>query len=139
MIVGSVALTIAGAAVATDPTPSARTLAAFGLVSIGVAGLTRALVHRSVDALERATKRWWIAAFVTFVPYGLATAPSTAAAATVGDPLSGPLASAALESIAGGLVLCAVTVTVLYTIARHGIHPGAPTPEERILEDPFDD
>lgn len=74
-------------------------------------------------------------AFVTFLPYALATAPESDSAAAVGAAFDGPFVSLALQSIAGAMIYCAVAMTVLYGFARYGIHPGRSSPEERILAD----
>nr|WP_246973504.1 DUF1467 domain-containing protein [Natribaculum luteum] len=114
--------------------PTLRTIPALLLVVAGLFGIASSVSDWPVDTLRRATRRWWILAFAAFLPYGLATAPSNESAAAVGDAFSGP-AVAALEAVAGAAALCAVTVTVLYLFASYGIHPGRPTPEERVLGD----
>ncbi|WP_343205498.1 DUF1467 domain-containing protein [Natrarchaeobius oligotrophus] len=97
--------------------------------------MTSSVRDRPIDALRSAARRWWALAFVAFLPYALATAPSSERADAVGDVLSGPVATAALEAVAGAAVLAAVSVTVLYWFATYGIHPGRPTPEERVLNE----
>ncbi len=123
-----------GVAVNDGFAPSLRTVPALLLIVAGLFGVASSVGDWPVDTLRRATRRWWMLAFAAFLPYGLATAPSSEDAAAVGDAFSGP-AVAALEAVAGAAVLCAVTVTVLYWFASYGIHPGRPTPEERVLGD----
>lgn len=113
--------------------PSLRTVIAFFLVVVGLAGVAGSVGDRSIDSIRLASRRWWMIAFATFLPYGLATAPSSAEAAAVGDAFSGPIAVSALEGVAGAAVLCAVAVTVLYWFASHGVYPGRPSPEERVM------
>lgn len=138
-LVGSVAVTAAGVATADGIVLSVRTVPALFLMAAGIAGIADLARDHSVPRLERAVKRWWLAAFGAFLPYGLATAPASESAVAVGEAISGPIATVVLEAVAGGLVLGAVTMTVLYGFARYGIHPSAPTPEERILDDALDD
>jgi len=102
------------------------------LIALGVAGVTRTTQEYSTTQLRHTAKRWWLLAFATFLPYALATAPASESAAAVGDAFASPVASLVLESVAGATVCCAVSVTVLYGFARYGIHPGRPTPEERV-------
>ncbi|ELY97959.1 DUF1467 family protein [Natrialba asiatica] len=129
---GTVAI---GVMINTGFPAAVRTVPAVLLIAAGLFGVVRSVRGRSVDSLRRAARRWWVLAFAAFLPYGLATAPSNEQAAAVGEAFSGPIATTALEGIAGATILCAVAVTVLYWFARYGIHPGRPTPEERILDD----
>lgn len=114
--------------------PSLRTVLALAVIAVGLFGVATAVGDRPLESLRLAAGRFWTAAFVAFLPYGLATSPNSEEAAALGDAFAGPLASAALEAVAGAGVLCAVVVTVLYGFANYGIYPGRPTPEERVLE-----
>lgn len=138
-LVGSLCVTAAGVAVADGPAISGRSALALVLIGVGVAGVSSLAADRSVDRLARDVRRWWLVAFGAFLPYALATAPESEAAAAVGALLDGVATVTALEAIAGALALNAITLSVLYAFARQGIHPGAPTPEERILDDTLDD
>ncbi|MDJ1432738.1 DUF1467 domain-containing protein [Halostagnicola sp. A-GB9-2] len=124
-----------GVAINDGFAPSARTVPALFLTGIGLFGVASAVDDRPIDALRLTTGRWWALAFVAFVPYGLATSPSSEQAEAVGNAFSGPVVTIALEALAGTAVLCAVAVTVLYWFARYGIYPGRPSPEERVLDD----
>lgn len=135
---GSIAVTATGVAIADGVTPSVRTVSAILAMALGLAGVASLAADLSVDDLERASKRRWVVAVIAFFPYAMATAPASESAAAVADSLVG-WPSVVLEAVAGALVLVAVTTTVLYGFARYGIHPGAPTPEERILDDTLDD
>ncbi|RKD97800.1 DUF1467 domain-containing protein [Halopiger aswanensis] len=134
-LVGSVALAAAGVAVNTVLNSPSRLVPALLLLAVGIAGVTNAAREYGVDRLRIAAKRWWALAFVAFLPYALATAPKSDAAAAAGDAFAGPVVGLALESIVGALVCCAVALTVLYGFARYGIHPGRPSPEARLLAD----
>lgn len=131
----SVPLVAFGVASIEGFTPSIRSLLGLALVVAGVFGTTRAVGNRPVDALWAAARRWWAVAFVSFLPYGLATAPANEGAEAVGEAFADPTALAALEAIAGAAVLCAVAITTLSALASYGIHPGSPSPEERVLEE----
>ncbi|AEH37223.1 hypothetical protein [Halopiger xanaduensis] len=135
LLVGSVAIAAAGVAVNTGLNSPYRLVPALLLLSLGVAGVTDAAREYGVDRLRTAATRWWTVAFVAFLPYALAAAPESAAAAAAGDAFAGPIVGLALESIVGALVCCAIALTVLYGFARYGIHPGRPSPEERLLAD----
>lgn len=135
LVLVSAGLVALGIAVNDDFAPSVRTILALCLVVTGLVGVVSSVGDRSADSIRLATKRWWTFAFAIFLPYGLATAPSSEQAAAVGDVFSGSLALATLEATAGAAVLCAVAVTVLHWFARYGIYPGRPAPEERILSD----
>lgn len=134
-IAGSLAIVALGVASNIGLDSPYRLVPAFLLVTVGIAGITNAARDYGIDRLRVATTRWWAVAFVTFLPYGLATAPATDSAAAVGSAFAGPIVSLALQSIAGAVVCCAVSLTVLYGFARYGIHPDRPSPEERILAD----
>jgi hypothetical protein len=134
-LAGSVAIVSLGVAGNTGFDSPLRTIPALLLIALGVAGVTRTTQEYSTTQLRHTAKRWWLLAFATFLPYALATAPASESAAAVGDAFASPVASLVLESVAGATVCCAVSVTVLYGFARYGIHPGRPTPEERVLAD----
>ncbi|WP_306057688.1 DUF1467 domain-containing protein [Natronococcus wangiae] len=134
-LAGSVAVVAVGVAVNTGLDSPYRLLPALLLTAVGVAGVANGARDYTVDRLRLATKRWWALAFVAFLPYGLATAPENESAAAVGDAFADPIAGFVLESVAGAAVCCAVAITVLYGLATYGIHPGRPSPEERILVD----
>ncbi|MFC4543668.1 DUF1467 domain-containing protein [Halosolutus amylolyticus] len=134
-LVGSVALVAVGVAVNTGLNSPYRMVPALLLLAAGVAGVATAARDYSPDRLRLATGRWWTLAFVAFLPYGLVMAPGNDSAAAVADVLAGPVAAIVLESIAGAVICCAVAITILYGFATYGIHPGRPTPEERVLED----
>ncbi|MFC3958380.1 hypothetical protein [Halovivax cerinus] len=136
---GSVSITAVGVGMADGLAPSLRTLFALALLAGGAAGISNLAANTSVADLSNAVRRRWIVAFVAFVPYGLATAPDSEAAAALGARLAGSVGLVALEAIAGALVLTAITTTLLYGVARYGLHPSAPTPEERVLDEPLDD
>lgn len=116
-----------------------RLLPAFVLACLGLYGVARFASRRSADRLRLATRRAWLIAIVAGIPYGLATAPSNDRAEAMGEVFSGPFAGVASEAVAGAAVLCAVTITVVYAIARYGVHPGRPTPEERVLNEEWND
>lgn len=137
--VGSISLTAAGVAIADGLAPSPRTFLALGLLAVGAVGISRLAADASVRELHRAAWRRWLLAVVGFVPYGLATAPQTDAAAALGSQFGATIGGVALEAIAGALFLTAVTTTVMAALAQYGLHPDAPTPEERILDESFDD
>ncbi|MDF9746413.1 hypothetical protein [Natrinema salsiterrestre] len=139
VLAGSVAIVATGVAVNTGLDTSARTVPALLLIALGVAGVTSTARESSTVRLRRGAKRWWLLAFAAFLPYALATAPDSESAAAVGDAFAGPVVGLALESIAGAMVCCAVAMTVLYAFAWYGIHPGRPTPEERVLTDGGDE
>ena len=132
-LVGSIAIVSVGVAINTGLNSTYRLLPALLLVAVGVAGVAGAARTYSVDRLRLATKRWWALAFVAFLPYALVTAPASESAAAVGDALAEPPVPLALESVAGAVACCAVALTVLYGFASYGIHPGRPSPEERVL------
>ncbi|RQG98063.1 DUF1467 domain-containing protein [Natrarchaeobius chitinivorans] len=124
-----------GVAVNDGFAPSVRTIPALLLIAVGLVGVTSSVSDRPVDSLRVLAGRWWALAFVAFLPYALATAPASDRAVEAADAISGPVATTALEAVAGAAVLAAVSVTVLYWFAEYGIHPGRPAPEDRILED----
>lgn len=138
-LVGSVAIVAVGVAGNTGFDTSLRTVPALLLIAAGIAGVTGTAREFGTVRLRRAAKRWWLLAFATFLPYALATAPDGEAAAAVGDAFAAPIVGLVLESVAGATALCAVSMTVLYGFARYGIHPGRPTPEERVLTDGGDE
>ncbi|TMT86098.1 hypothetical protein E2L06_05615 [Haloterrigena sp. H1] len=138
-LVGSVAIVAVGVAGNTGFDTPLRTIPALVLIAVGIAGVTSTAREAETAQLRRVAKRWWVLAFATFLPYGLATAPDSEAAAAVGDAFAGPVAGLVLESVAGATALCAVSMSVLYAFAWYGIHPGRPTPEERVLADGGDD
>ncbi|MFC7214675.1 DUF1467 domain-containing protein [Saliphagus sp. GCM10025334] len=131
--VTSAALVAAGVAISSGLTPSARSLAALCLVSVGLVGVASEVSERPLEGVHRATVRWWAVAFVAFLPYGLVAAPSSEGATAVADSLSATIPVVAFEVGAGSAFLCATAVTALYAMARYGVHPGRPRPEERIL------
>ncbi|PCR90544.1 hypothetical protein [Natrinema ejinorense] len=135
LLAGSLATVAAGVAVNTGFETSVRTLPALFLIALGVAGVTSTTREYGRARLRHTAKRWWLLAFATFVPYALATAPASDAAAAVGEAFAGPIVGLVLESLAGATVLCAVSTTVLYCVACYGLHPGRPTPEDRVLVD----
>ncbi|AFO58555.1 hypothetical protein [Natrinema sp. J7-2] len=139
LLTGFVAIVATGVAVNLLFDSPLRMLPAFVLIALGVAGVTSTAREHGTARLRRTAKRWWLLAFVTFLPYALATVPDGESAAAVGDAFAGPAVSLALESIAGATVLCAVSMTVLYGFAWYGIHPGRQTPEERVLADGGDE
>ncbi|MGQ3412439.1 hypothetical protein ACT4ML_09260 [Natrinema sp. LN54] len=139
ILAGSVALVAVGVAVNTGFDAPLRTVPALLLIALGVAGVTSTESDSGTARLQRVAKRWWLVAFAAFLPYALATAPASESAAAVGDAFAGPIVGLVLESIAGALVLCAVSMTVCYGFARYGIHPGRPTAEERVLSGSGDD
>lgn len=112
-----------------------RTGPAFLLVVIGLYIVVSYNSERRLDQLRDTTRRWWMLALAAFVPYGIVAAPSSEQAAAVGAALQGTLAVAILEATAGAAILCAISVTTLYAMASYGVHPGRPTPEERLLDD----
>ncbi|WP_408959105.1 hypothetical protein [Natrinema sp. 74] len=134
-LVGGVALVAVGVAGNAAFDAPLRTVLALVLIALGVAGVTSTAREHGPARLRTDAKRWWLLALAAFVPYGLATAPDSESAAAVGDAFAGPVVGLALEAVAGAIVLCAVSMTVLYGLARYGVHPGRPTPEERILTD----
>ncbi|MHC3437578.1 DUF1467 domain-containing protein [Natrialbaceae archaeon A-gly3] len=131
----SAGLVALGVAVNGGFEPSIRTIPALVVTVVGLAGVASSVADRPLESLRLAARRWWILAFATFLPYGLATAPSSEKAKAVGDAFSGPIAVTALEAAAGATLLCAVTVTTLYWFGSYGVHPGRQTPEERLLDD----
>jgi len=132
-LVGSVAIVAVGVAGNTGFDTPLRTIPALVLIAVGIAGVTSTAREAETAQLRRVAKRWWVLAFATFLPYALVTAPDSDSAAAVGDALAGPVSGLVLESIAGATALCAVAMSVLYAFAWYGIHPGRPTPEERVL------
>lgn len=116
-----------------------RTVPALLLIAIGLAALANAIAERSADRLRRSARRWWLFALAAFLPYAVATAPSSPSATAVADGLNAAGVTPVLEALAGGLALCAVTTTVVYAFAAYGVHPGAPSPEERVLEEQHGD
>ncbi|QLK25351.1 hypothetical protein HYG81_14850 [Natrinema zhouii] len=134
-LAGSVAIVALGVAGNAGFGSPLRTIPALVLIALGVAGITSTTTAYSTAQLRRAAKRWWLLAFAAFLPYALATAPDSESAAAVGDAFAGPVTGLLLEPVAGAMVCCAVSMTVLYGFARYGIHPGRPTPEERVLAD----
>jgi hypothetical protein len=134
-LAGAVAVVAAGVAVNTAFDSPLRTIPALLLIAVGVAAVTDDIREYATPRLRRVTKRWWVVAFLTFLPHALATAPESESAAAVGNALAGPVVGTALEALAGATVLCAVAMTVVYGFARYGIRPGGPTPEERILNE----
>ena len=116
-----------------------RTVPAVLLVVIGLYTVVSYNSERRLDTLRDATRQWWILAVAAFVPYGIVAAPTSEQAAAVGDPLQGTLAVAILEATAGAALLCAISVTTLYAMASYGVHPGRPSPEERLLDDAGND
>lgn len=131
--VAAVAIVAVGVAVNTGFDSPFRTPPALLLMALGVAALTNAARDAGTAGLRRAAKRWWLVAFAAFLPYGLSAAPDGESAAAVGEAFSGPVVGLAVESLAGATVICAVAMTVLYGFAQYGIHPGRPSPEERVL------
>ncbi|UTF54128.1 DUF1467 domain-containing protein [Natronosalvus rutilus] len=129
----SATLVAAGVAISSGLTPSVRSLAALCLVSVGLAGVAIEVSERPLEGVHRAAVRWWAVAFVAFLPYGLVAAPSSEGATAVANSLSGTIPLVAFEVGAGSAFLCAIAVTTLYAMARYGVHPGRPRPEERIL------
>ncbi|WP_049924092.1 hypothetical protein [Halopiger djelfimassiliensis] len=136
---GSVAAVAAGVAVNAGLESPYRLVPALLLTVLGVACVTAAVRDYSVDRLRLMTKRWWTLAFVTFLPYALVAAPESDAATALSDAVAGSPVPLALEAIAGAAVCCAVAVTVLYGFAVYGLHPGRPSPEERVLADGGDE
>ncbi|WP_255169835.1 DUF1467 domain-containing protein [Natrononativus amylolyticus] len=130
-----VAVVAAGVAVNDGFAFSLRTAPAILLMAAGLAGVASQAGERSLDSLQLATKRWWLLAVAAFIPYALVTAPATESATAVGDAVAGPMLATTLEAVAGALVLCAIAITVLYGLASYGIHPGGPSPEERVLRE----
>ena len=133
MLVGSVALVAVGVASNTGLDSPYRLLPSLLLTALGIAGVATVASDYGVDRLRLATHRWWAVAFVAFLPYALVAAPASESTATVADAAAGSPVPLVLESIAGALVCCAVAMTVLYGFASYGIHPGLPSPEERVL------
>lgn len=134
-----VGLVAAGVAVHGAVTSPVRTLPALALTCVGLYGVARVAGGRSVEQLRFDAKRSWLFAVAAVIPYGLATAPSNERAAATGEAFSGPVAGLATEAVAGAVLLCAVTITVVYAIAVYGVHPGRPTPEERVLNEEWND
>ena len=132
-VVSSVAIVAVGVAINSGLDSPYRLFPALLLIAAGVAGVANAARSHGVDRLRLTTHRWWAAAFAAFLPYALVTAPGSESAAAVGDAVAGPGVPLALEAIAGATVCCAVALTVLYGLASYGIHPGRPSPEERVL------
>lgn len=112
-----------------------RTAPAFLLVVIGLYIVVSYNSERRLDQLRDTTRRWWLFALAVLVPYGIVAAPSSEQAAAVGDVLQGTVAVTILEATAGAAILCAISITTLYAMAAYGVHPGRPTPEERLLDD----
>ncbi|WP_339104523.1 DUF1467 domain-containing protein [Haloterrigena salinisoli] len=139
VLVGSVALVAVGVASNTGLDSPSRSLLSLLLMALGVAGVANFVRDYGVDRLRLAAKRWWAVAFVAFLPHALVAAPASDSAVAVADALAVPPVPLVLESIAGAVVCCAVAVTVLYGFASYGIHPGRPSPEERILADGGDE
>lgn len=133
LLVGSVSVVAVGVAVNTGLDSPYRLVPFLLLTAAGVAGVANAARDYTADRLRLAAKRWWTFAFVAFLPYGLATAPASESAAAVGEAFAGPIVGIVLESVVGAAVCCAVAITVLYGFATYGIHPGRPSPEERVL------
>ncbi|MFC7232195.1 DUF1467 domain-containing protein [Saliphagus sp. GCM10025308] len=133
--VTSATLVAAGVAISNGwtLTPSVRSIAALCLVTVGLAGIASEVSERPLEGVHRAAVRWWAVAFVAFLPYGLVTAPSSEGATAISDSLSAAIPLVAFEVGAGSAFLCATAVTALYAMARYGVHPGRPRPEERIL------
>ena len=134
-LVGAVAVAAVGVAVNPGLDAPLRLLFGLGLMAFGIGVVARSTQNYSVDRLRLATQRWWAAAVISFLPYALVAAPASDSAAAVGEMVASPTISLALESVAAAVVCCAVAITVLYGFAHYGIHPGRPTPEERILAD----
>lgn len=139
VLVGSVALVAVGVASNIGLDSPYRLLPSLLLMTLGVAGVANAVRDYGVDRLRLATRRWWAVAFVAFLPHALVAAPASDSATAVGDALAVPPIPLVLESVAGAVVCCAVAVTVLYGFASYGIHPGRPSPEERVLADGGDE
>lgn len=135
LVVVSVAIVAVGIAVNDGFDSVVRSVPALVLTAAGLVGVTSTVSTRSVDRLRRSTRRWWLVAFASVLPYGLVTAPSSEAAVSVGEAISGPIPGFVLEAVAGAALLCAVAVTAVFGVASYGLHPGRPTPEERILND----
>lgn len=133
------ALVAAGVAVHGALESPVRVLPALVLTCVGLHGVARFAGDRPAEHLRLATRRAWLVAIVAAIPYGLATAPSDERAAAAGEAFTGPVVGVATEAVAGAAILCAVTITVVYAIARYGIHPGRPTPEERVLNEEWND
>lgn len=138
-LAGSVAIVAAGVAVNLVFDSPLRMVPALLLVALGVAGVTSTAREYGTARLRRTAKRWWLLAVATFIPYALVTAPAGESAAAVSDALAGPITALALEAVAGATVCCAVSMTVLYGVAWYGLHPGRPSPEERVLADGSDE
>ena len=134
----SAILVAVGVAINSGLEPSVRTLPAILVISIGLLGVVSDVSDRPLERLRQTTARWWAIAFVVFLPYGLVTAPSSEEARALGETLSTAIPVVVFESAAGSVFLCAAAVTALYAMAVYGIHPGRPSPEERVL-DGFDD
>lgn len=135
VFLASIAAVVTGVAVNIGLDSPFRQVLAVVLIATGVAGIASTASEHTVDRLRAETRRWWVVAFVAFLPYGLATAPANDSAAAVGALFAGPIAALAVESIAGAMVCCAIAITVLYGFATLGMHPGRPSPEERLLDD----
>ena len=139
LLVGFVALVAVGVASNIGLDSPYRLLPSLLLMTLGVAGVATLVRDYSVAQLRLTTKRWWVVAFVTFLPYALVAAPASDSAAAVADGLAVPPIPLVLESIAGAVACCAVAVTVLYGFASYGVHPGRPSPEDRVLADGGDE
>ncbi|WP_126662929.1 DUF1467 domain-containing protein [Haloterrigena salifodinae] len=139
VLVGAVALVAVGVASNIGLDSPYRLFPSLLLMALGVAGVATQVRDYSVAQLRLAAKRWWVVAFVAFLPYALVAAPESDSAAAVADGLAAPPIPLVLESISGAVVCCAVAVTVLYGFASYGVHPGRTSPEERVLADGGDD
>ncbi|QSW98056.1 DUF1467 domain-containing protein [Haloterrigena alkaliphila] len=135
LLAGSVALVAVGIAVNTGLESPLRLLPSLLLTTLGIAGVANGARDYGVERLRLTTKRWWAGAVVAFIPYALVAAPASDSAAAVGDVFVGTTIPLVLEATAGAVVCCAVATTVLYGFASYGIHPGRPSPEERVLSD----
>lgn len=133
--VGSLALVSVGVAGNPGLEPTLRTVPALVPLALGLACLANVVAEYPLERLRHTARRWWIVAFAAFLPYALATAPSSPSATAAASALSEAGVVPALEAFAGGTALCAITTTVVYGFAAYGLHPGAPSPEERVLEE----
>ncbi|WP_252700227.1 DUF1467 domain-containing protein [Natronosalvus vescus] len=138
-LVASTGLVAIGVAINSGLEPSVRTVPALFVISIGLVGIVSGVSHRPLDQLRRSTKRWWLVAFVAFLPYGIVAAPSSAGSAALGEALSEVLPTTIFEAVAGATLLCAISITALYAMGLYGIHPGRPAPEDRLLSEFGDD
>lgn len=135
VLVGSAAFVAVGIAVNDGFESVARSVPGFVLTAAGLVGVTSAIADYPLDRLRRSTRRWWLLAVASFLPYGLTTAPADRTASTVGDALAVSPLPVLFEAVAGAAFLCAVAVSVVFGFATYGIHPGRPTPEDRVLGD----